>query len=668
MESKETPKSDFLNSEEGALLKFPSLTWVVQNFFQQQLPGETPTKWLHRLLRNVAYSQQVISASITSSGAPMLLDHPSNDEHEDEHNAASSLPNKRLGPSSKVSTADRQKSNLMHIFEPMEAVTMDIPSYDREILRDLSKAKRKDLSTSYLNDLNNLWSTIEDALELEQAKKQLKTGSTLYSLLNVLIGAANRDRMDTIPQMWQLYIDSQKHEAKSVVENIFQQRAYTYDTSVPLSMKVYANELKKVAAAANMNVDELLFGLSTKSIEIEKKIIYDSIQHLKRQQEERNLKQIRKFVEDKAKLYASMAESELEHIDIPTASKNIEKDIRITKKKVIIGFEEDVAKYEKKWTSSYREQLEKSIRDIKKNIMEENRNEMEKILKIGRSNARLAFIEIFQNANFPGIECHVNTEFIALKKSAIEAGTSAFDAATVLCTTEMYYQQSKNNAIKLFETMDEKFQLKNNVCIGKQLKKYTRVSLNRMKDKSNELRHDFPIFDDVKIKNVHQRSVKSVIKKFQKSGQRFYYHHLYEKHIKELRHDIQMELKYLQTENDREIKKTVDPVIRGIKDMFDLTPSMAECKEPFYGKSCRKWFKNLVTVHVTQRLKKTWAGEKKKLAHIPRVVVRFLHDDLKRHMKKCQKRDATNKNKMNIVYAMIAGAAGILMYKMKTTN
>jgi hypothetical protein len=100
--------------------------------------------------------------------------------------------------------------------------------------------------------------------------------------------------------------------------------------------------------------------------------------------------------------------------------------------------------------------------------------------------------------------------------------------------------------------------------------------------------------------------------------------------------------------------------------MFDLTPSMAECSEPFYGKSCTKWFHNLVTVHVTQRLKNTWAGEKKKLAHIPRVVVRFLHDDLRRYMKKCQEKDATNKNTMNVVYVLIAAGVGFLVYKMKS--
>jgi hypothetical protein len=32
-------QSSFLNSKEGELLDFPSLTWVVQNFFQKQLPG-----------------------------------------------------------------------------------------------------------------------------------------------------------------------------------------------------------------------------------------------------------------------------------------------------------------------------------------------------------------------------------------------------------------------------------------------------------------------------------------------------------------------------------------------------------------------------------------------------------------------------------------------------
>tara|TARA_B100000780_G_C21023779_1_gene410372 strand:+ start:339 stop:968 length:630 start_codon:yes stop_codon:yes gene_type:complete len=81
--------ASFLNTEEGALLKFPSLTWVVQNFFQKQLPGETPTKWLHRLLTAVVRTKQIGSASITNSDrqGPLLIDHPSNDNDAIDHSS-----------------------------------------------------------------------------------------------------------------------------------------------------------------------------------------------------------------------------------------------------------------------------------------------------------------------------------------------------------------------------------------------------------------------------------------------------------------------------------------------------------------------------------------------------------------------------------------------------
>jgi hypothetical protein len=75
---KQSNASEQLYTEDGELLSFPSLTWwdnhpimprihawqqthshahparVVQNFFQSQIDGETPTDWLHRLLEECA--------------------------------------------------------------------------------------------------------------------------------------------------------------------------------------------------------------------------------------------------------------------------------------------------------------------------------------------------------------------------------------------------------------------------------------------------------------------------------------------------------------------------------------------------------------------------------------------------------------------------------------
>ena len=212
--------------------------WVVQNFFQKQLPGETPTKWLHRLLSAVVNTQQISSASITGSGSqgPLLLDHPATGD-----NNVNELQSRDL-------TSARQKSTLQNIFSPMEAVTMQIPSYDSKDLANLHSVDMKHLGLEYMRDLNQLWNTIEGSLNKQRTRKQ--SGSTLHSFLKVLVKSSNSKNFQQLPSMWQAHIDRTKTDARDAVGSIFTQRSAKYELSVPLPMKTFKSDMTRVATAA----------------------------------------------------------------------------------------------------------------------------------------------------------------------------------------------------------------------------------------------------------------------------------------------------------------------------------------------------------------------------------------------------------------------------------
>ena len=408
----DTTTDEFLNTKEGALLNFPSLTWVVQNFHQQQLPDETPSHWLHRLLRSVATSQQMTSASITGTGkqGPMLLAHPSNTEVDNDNNERN----------------HRKSSTLLNIFATMEAVTMTMPTYDPVALADLGQANiLNKLSEEYLHDLNTLWQTIEEALHRSTRKQ---SGATLHTFLKVLVQSSNNNNVDALPSAWENYISTQKQSARLAVSNIFSTRALAYDFSTPLPMKTYTSDMTRLTIAANKNVVQLLFGLSSPTIESTKTMIQNHVDSLKAEKLEHNLKKIRSFANDQAKHSGDLFLQEMDDYPLPTPSSNIKRSAQAIASKLTKDFEFSISAYAKKSTAPFSDALQKVLRDKVTRVLELNRKEMDTIMNRGRANGKKAFDALFRGTHFPGTHCHVTEMYQQLKSNAVKVGTTAFDA------------------------------------------------------------------------------------------------------------------------------------------------------------------------------------------------------------------------------------------------
>jgi hypothetical protein len=452
-EFEEKGNDDFLNSKEGELLDFPSLTWVIQNFFQKQMPGETPTNWLHRLLVSVASSKQIVSGTITSGSNKkkiLLLDHPSNKNEENDNN------NKHY----------RTSSTLKNIFAPMNAVTMAIPSYNPSDLQDLSKVRNINLlNKNYLQDLGVLWKSIELSLNRESARKQ--SGKSLYAFLKILVQSANDNNLDEFPSLWFNYIDQQKKSAQKAVSNMFIKRSNKYDLAIPLPMKTYVSDMNRIAKMSNDNVVQLLFGLSSPTIENAKETILLHINSLKKKKIQNNIDKISMFSNSKKEECITEGIEKLNvNCIVPSASSKIKRESNIIKQKYTTKFLKATSNYDLKYTSVALKDLKKALNGREKEILENNRLEMEKIMKNGEILGSKAFNKIFQDATFPGDLCHTKEMYAKLKNDAVKAATTVFDSMTELCKTETYYSKQKSTAIQNFKNLlDSKFMEKNENCI-----------------------------------------------------------------------------------------------------------------------------------------------------------------------------------------------------------
>ena len=172
--------SEQTTSADGSLLAFPSLTWVVQNFWQDQLAGETATQWIARILVVVAESRQIGSASLTaqSGGVGVSVKQIGAPAGAVVHDDASLH-------------AGHQQSTISAIFKSIDAVTMDMPTMSRADLRDLGSVNMATLTSEYARDIDTLWQTIEAAVERAQPEARM-TGGQLFTYISVLVDAVRR--------------------------------------------------------------------------------------------------------------------------------------------------------------------------------------------------------------------------------------------------------------------------------------------------------------------------------------------------------------------------------------------------------------------------------------------------------------------------------------------
>ncbi|CAM1313018.1 Gbp5 (predicted), partial [Pycnogonum litorale] len=198
------------------LLTFPPLLWVVQDFVQMTVDGETPKEWLHRLMgTHVRENEDYIIS-------------------------------------------------LLSIFKSIDCHTLFLPAVKRHLLMNLSRATEEDLTDEYKTERDQLNKKLRAGIVPKAKNNKPLTGPGLAALLHILVNAANEGSLSEVPSRWNVFIERLKSTATEDCLQFYEAEmmAVHKETSdKPFPMKSFTDLHKRVANNTLRLLDQLLFGL-----------------------------------------------------------------------------------------------------------------------------------------------------------------------------------------------------------------------------------------------------------------------------------------------------------------------------------------------------------------------------------------------------------------------
>eukprot|EP00732_Lithocolla_globosa_P001358 Lithocolla_globosa_v1_NODE_659_length_3496_cov_10.987504.p1 type:complete len:797 gc:universal NODE_659_length_3496_cov_10.987504:2420-30(-) len=324
----------FSGEETEDLLNFPKLTIVVQSFFQALVNGENPTEWMHRFLAK-------------------------DDRKED--------------------------GTLLNMFDSIDCHVLFLPSTEPSVLKSLDKATIKDLHPDYLDDVTALRDKV---LERINSGQELMTGTQLAQYLRLLVSTANQGKMSKLPNMWQLYLESQVNEAIQEALNFLR---FTMTTVVsqsnPVCSAVMDSAMEDASKQAKSLFTKLVFGLKAEkqwSTQTQTQLLMDKF-----------LNQWQKIVSDTTEQFLQRIErdfkeflSELEKsYPIPTEQLYQKADQALSE--VTQDVQQHVLCYPKENTQVSR--FEKNLENLVDKSAKKNEEEQKKILDKGITAAGILY-------------------------------------------------------------------------------------------------------------------------------------------------------------------------------------------------------------------------------------------------------------------------------------
>ncbi|CAM5999695.1 unnamed protein product, partial [Sphagnum balticum] len=151
-------RAKWTNEFNKDLLSFPPLIWIVQDFVQTTLNGESQKEWLHRLMESQTR------------------------EHEG------------------------YEISLKDIFKSVDCHTLFLPAVKKHLLNDLSLAKESDLTEEYREEREDLIRKLKKEIVPKEKNKKPVNGVELAALLDILVNAANEGSLADVPNRWDSFV------------------------------------------------------------------------------------------------------------------------------------------------------------------------------------------------------------------------------------------------------------------------------------------------------------------------------------------------------------------------------------------------------------------------------------------------------------------------------
>eukprot|EP00007_Cunea_sp_BSH-02190019_P000877 CAMPEP_0174249350 /NCGR_PEP_ID=MMETSP0417-20130205/43536_1 /TAXON_ID=242541 /ORGANISM="Mayorella sp, Strain BSH-02190019" /LENGTH=786 /DNA_ID=CAMNT_0015329219 /DNA_START=148 /DNA_END=2508 /DNA_ORIENTATION=+ len=170
----------YANLTESSLLSFPSLTWVVEDFFQE-VPDASPTDWLLRLL------------------------------HSQRRDSSAVVP---LDPETSSGISDPIPIGVADIFHEIACHTLFLPATSKEALQRLHQQSMDALLPAFHEGVDHLrrW-VINSRSKRDSAGERPIAPLELVSLLRLIVSGSNENLFPQMPSMWSSFLNLQSSAA-----------------------------------------------------------------------------------------------------------------------------------------------------------------------------------------------------------------------------------------------------------------------------------------------------------------------------------------------------------------------------------------------------------------------------------------------------------------------
>lgn len=347
-------KSKWTTDFNHDMLTFPPLTWVVQDFVQEQHNFETPTQWLHRL----------------------------------------------MGGHSRES--DNYTISLLDIFEDVDCHTLFIPASDRELLTDLSRARDEDLTGDYRKERDQLIRKLKDKVIPKDKNNEFVTGADLAQLLRVLVTAANDGSLADVPSRWDTFVDRLQSTASDDCTTFYNKELDAYlierNKNEPVSMRAFEMQHEQIKGKAFELLDQLLHGLED-ALTTAKRDLSTGIENIYLTKRDLNDKKIKvKSNQIKSKLEL-VADEQLRRISLPMKSDSLKKHAELICSQLMKAFQDDLVNLvDAETLTSLTTAFEKSLSLLSTSVEASNRL----LIETAMTKVREAVLKNFDEAVKPG--------------------------------------------------------------------------------------------------------------------------------------------------------------------------------------------------------------------------------------------------------------------------
>lgn len=295
-----------------SMLQFPPLTWVVQDFFQKLIDNETPTQWLHRLM----------------------------DEQAKTHGSL---------------------EGLKTIFPSAHCKTLFFPTTELEDLTYLDKQDAAVLTERYKKDKDGLVAHIIANLHMSEQQggnevQKLgvaptgwwsgRSGAQISSLVSVLVDAANRGQMDSIPSMWELFIQKQITAAEQQSQRVFKITLNPFFTlEPPLLPEEFKKEIARAIERSKTVFTQAIFGLKNEAAQAANAHLDEELTSAMGKEISDHKLRMSAFVKRHVDAAVEDLKEHVQVILLPRPSKELHNELIKMRQKVSIGVHEMFKKY-----------------------------------------------------------------------------------------------------------------------------------------------------------------------------------------------------------------------------------------------------------------------------------------------------------------------------------